>query len=189
MKSVKRIVKRILKGPFFNITYYYKMDQDSSKIFAPYLNLKSCEYEILTKEKCYQVMEIREKNVEKTFEEICDTQIVLLAKYDGKIAGHAVLKFSKDNYLGKHWFDDAYIHYCFVSPAYRGKNIYPYMMANLSDIAFKQYEIKEIYGGANKNNISSQKGIQKVGYKKIETGFEIGWGGISLFEFWKMDRK
>lgn len=189
MLKLGRIANRVFKGPYLQITYYYKLNQDLLSGFESFQHLDVCELEILTKDRCYQVSEIRELNVQRAFEMICEKQIVLLAKYDGEIAGHAVMKLSNDMSCGKHLCKRAYIHYCFVSPTYRGKNIYPYMLMNLAVQAMKDYNEEEIYISCDKKNFSSQRGIKKVGFQQCETSFELGWGGICLLKWWKKNGK
>ncbi|MFR9303130.1 MAG: GNAT family N-acetyltransferase [[Clostridium] symbiosum] len=185
MSRVDRIIKRIQKGPFYRVTYNYKL---ILKLFQnKYTHMEFCEYEIVSNERCHQVLDIRDINVERVFKQIGTEQIVLLVRYKGNIAGHAVLKPPKNTFLGNHWYEKALIHYCYVAPQYRGKNIYPYMMANLAKIAFDMFNILEIYIFTDKYNLASQKGIQKVGFTYIETGYELGWGGVSLLKYWKKD--
>lgn len=184
--KLNKIIKRIQRGPFYTVTYNYKLT--SKSIQNQYIHIKFCDFEIVNYERCYQVLDIRDINVKSIFEKICKEQIVLLAKYNGIVAGHAVLKPPQNSFSGKHWNEKALIHYCYVAPKYRGKNIYPYMLANLANIAFNEYNISKIYIFTNKKNVASQKGIRKVGYSIDEKGYELGWGGISILKFWKKQK-
>lgn len=187
MTRLNRIINRIRKGPFCAVTYCYKLNP---QIFSNrYINIEFCGYEILQNQNCNQVLEIREDNIKNTFEKICTNQIVLIARYNGMIAGHAVLKKPENSFAGRHWNKKALIHYCYVSPQFRGRNIYPYMITNLANIAFTKYKISEIYIFADKNNLASQNGINKVGCIYDETGYEFSWGGVSIVKYWQKDNR
>lgn len=181
--TLKSIINRILAGPRLNTMYIYNLKYNNSN--GKFGDIEGVSYEILNRNTCKQVSKIREQNVEKTFTTICDKQLVILAKCEGKVAGHAALKLPDDLYLGKRWKDMAYIHYCFVDPKFRGKNIYPFMLATLSELGYQKYGFDIVYGSADKKNISSQRGIAKVGYERVGSCLELSWGGITLLRMYR----
>ncbi|MDR3259736.1 MAG: hypothetical protein LBT51_09045 [Fusobacteriaceae bacterium] len=66
--------------------------------------------------------------------------------------------------------EELYIHYCETASEVRGKNIYPHVLSTI----IENNSNKIILISVNKKNISSIKGIEKVGFcKKAEINIQI----------------
>jgi predicted GNAT family acetyltransferase len=63
---------------------------------------------------------------------------------------------------------------CWTNKNQRGKGIYP---AVLSKICSDYYK-KNVYIFTEKENIASQKGIEKVGFKQFATGYKTRLFGV-----------
>lgn len=58
--------------------------------------------------------------------------------------------------------NEIFIHYCETAPEARGKNIYPHVLSNI----IEEHKNNDILISVNDKNISSKKGIEKVGFVK-----------------------
>ncbi|MGJ7919515.1 GNAT family N-acetyltransferase [Neobacillus sp. LXY-4] len=76
--------------------------------------------------------------------------------------GWAKLKNSKDYF---YIINNCYLCRFFVSPDYRGLNIYPSIIKEIMTIINKEYGIRKFYIAVDKTNVSSINGITKVGFK------------------------
>lgn len=56
--------------------------------------------------------------------------------------------------------NEVFIHYCETAPEARGQNIYSHVLSHVANI----FKDKNILISVNKNNISSIKGVAKVGF-------------------------
>ena len=57
---------------------------------------------------------------------------------------------------------------CWTDKNHRGKGIYPAVVSKIC----ADYSQKDVYIFTDDDNISSQKGIEKVGFKPYATGFK-----------------
>lgn len=122
-----------------------------------------------------KVLDMRDKNIVNSFYHmLMDEQIGVFAESKDSIISHAWLQIggkSKTNFnnsFGKLRNNEGLIHFCNTDSKYRGNNIYPYLISNLADIYFKLYPHKRLYITTSPDNLASQKGLKKVGFKYLE---------------------
>ena len=61
----------------------------------------------------------------------------------------------------------AYILFCQTHDEYRGKGIYPWLLSVLTEHLFEDRHIDVVFINTDVRNVSSQKGIIKVGFRPI----------------------
>lgn len=76
--------------------------------------------------------------------------------------------YQNDNPLISLSESEAYLYYCHTVENFRGYGIYPRLLILLSEKMFKS-GVKVIYVDTSPINIASQRGIGKVGFKKMHT--------------------
>lgn len=173
------VIKRILSGPTIHKLVCFRITEDCLKrdyVHSDMLTIKEIYPDILDK-----VLIIRNENVRNYFEKMMRDSIIILAEWKGEIAGHAIL--SPDGVeagQGKMWRKKEYIHYCYVTPQYRGKGIYPCMLNYLAGKVFENHAEREVYISAGYNNYASIRGIEKAGFVYWANLTEYGWGGVIL---------
>jgi len=79
--------------------------------------------------------------------------------------------------------NEAFIHYCNVSKSYRGKNIYPAMLAVLCQKLFSKVKIQRVLIDTEVNNKASLRGIAKVGFKPLGEGIYIQVRGRLIYKY------
>jgi len=80
---------------------------------------------------------------------------------------HSSFLFNKLNILRLLQKEGPAIGDCFTNPIYRGKSIYPFMISHISKELLVENKSKEVFIIVNNGNISSIRGIEKTGFKKI----------------------
>lgn len=95
----------------------------------------------------------------------------IYACVEGKVVGHAWAVVNSgqsskriDGYMDVNQ-NEAFIHYCNVSEEYRGKNIFPLMISELSKQLFYKNNLRKILIDSNIKNQASMRGIEKAGFK------------------------
>ncbi len=85
--------------------------------------------------------------------------------YNGKEVHHSYVtrKCFKFKFMSK---DDIQIGNCFTHNSYRGQGIYPFVIQKIINDNYQVNDNIDIYMLINKNNISSIKGVQKIGFKR-----------------------
>jgi RimJ/RimL family protein N-acetyltransferase len=63
---------------------------------------------------------------------------------------------------------------CWTNKNHRGKGIYPAVLSKIC----ADHSQKDVYIGTDDDNISSQRGIEKVGFKRFATGYKTRYLGI-----------
>jgi len=127
-----------------------------------------CEY--------YQVPQIRRVFTKfKYF--IRQGVVIYLAIHNNNVVGHYLItklvNFKPYLYNNHQIFSKPpnkniyYIFYCNTFKKYRGNGIYPYMLAKMSEDVFQGDKNAVVYISTEITNIPSQKGIEKVGFKKV----------------------
>ena len=121
---------------------------------------------------CDRVLEMRDEEVLDSFINMLNShQIGVFGESDGKIVSHAWMQIYEDkqnNYnesLGYIKENEAVIHYCNTVPHYRGNNIYPFLVSNLASTFFKANKNGVLYITTDVDNISSQNGLTKIGFR------------------------
>ena len=91
----------------------------------------------------------------------------VLAVCDGEIVGYGWIKFKGDSDKFYRFGDRvAYLSEFFVENSFRGQGIYPSI---ISQLILSHDDYNDFYISAYSNNISSKKGLEKVGFKRIKT--------------------
>lgn len=118
------------------------------------------------------VKRLRDKATSESFKNMLDeNQVGIYAMLDGEPIGHAwadlvkVKKVVNDSFIISPYA--AMVHYCYVSDKYRGKGIYPYLLYTLINDIYVEHNISDFYITVDIDNIPSQKGVAKVGFRKI----------------------
>jgi len=129
-----------------------------------------------------EVCEINSSNVDKVrdFRDDIDPQkfenflkkgdVGIYAIIDSKVVGHLWAFICREKSIRIDGFikiskNEAVIHFATVYEKYRGKNIYPSMLSTLCNKLMLEKGVQKIYIITDKDNISSIKGIEKVGFK------------------------
>jgi len=100
---------------------------------------------------------------------------IYLAKHNKNIVGYYLLadldKFKPYLYNNHPIFQSSkrryYIFHCRTFEQYRGNRIYPYMLTVMCGDVFSENKNSIIFISTSADNIASQKGIEKTGFKKI----------------------
>jgi len=116
-----------------------------------------------------------EEYINKFKKFLIENQIGIYAWNNNKVIGHAWAFICKEKRCKVNRYiyikeGEALIHFCNVKEEYRGKNIYPFMLTNLSNFLFTSDRLNKILIDTEKDNISSIKGIEKAGFTFIGTG-------------------
>lgn len=145
------------------------------------------------------ITEVSPKNVERVTDfksEILATtfrgfleegQYGVYAWLESKVVGHAWAKVCRQSHCRVNGYMDIYqgdalIHYCNVSKAQRGQNIYPLMLVALCRCLFSQARVSRILIDTEVSNSASLRGITKVGFEPLGTGTYVQLGGHLLFK-------
>ncbi len=178
--TLRSVIIRILYGPTIRRQACFIVTEEILNYNLFYS--KEITIEELSTETCNKVLDIREEHVKAAFERMVKNSVVVVAKWNKRIVGHAILK--PDGQISECtqvWKNKNYIHYCYVDPKYRGRNIYPYMLVYLAQRVFKDQAKQQVYISADYKNYSSIRGIHKAGFYHWANLTEFGWGRIVLF--------
>jgi RimJ/RimL family protein N-acetyltransferase len=101
--------------------------------------------------------------------------IIYLARYKSNIMGYYLVTdldiFRPYLYNNHPLFESPkrryYIFHCHTFERYRGNSVYPYMLTVISRDIFNINKNSVIYVSTSVNNIPSQRGIKKAGFKKL----------------------
>lgn len=131
------------------------------------------EYKIIDKNEIIDYYEELNFNLKNTFKEkVKRDEIGIFAYFKNHIVGYVWISFSKKtellsiNPIIELQQNQAYIYYCHTFEHYRGKNIYPYLLFIASKYAFTRKNMKKILIDTSPDNIASQHGIKKIGFKE-----------------------
>lgn len=104
---------------------------------------------------------------------------IFYALHEGKIVHYSVVlpKFFKFPFMNP---GDLEIGPCWTHGEYRGKGIYPFVLASILRTLRKQGRSFFIF--SDENNTASQKGILKAGFTRCGTGAKKGKLGIYTME-------
>lgn len=119
---------------------------------------------------------IRDNSVKVAFQRMeREGQICAGAYIDGRLVGHASCILPEKDHGAFKVRKSAYIHYCYVSPEYRGYNIYPSLLSWIIQKVIKEYGIERLTITTVEDNVSSQKGLKKVGFQFVRKYSYIEW--------------
>ena len=127
----------------------------------------------ITKENIHKVTDFQKAGVINTFKIYLNRgEYGIFACLDGKVVGHVWAMYSeKNNFKASNYMTlnegEALTHFSNVNPAFRGKNIYPAMMVEITKQLFDVYKPKRVLGDIEIDNIAAIKGIVKSGYKHL----------------------
>jgi RimJ/RimL family protein N-acetyltransferase len=166
--KLKRVVRSL---KHINSVYVYSLKTNSlTNYIQPKLNLPT---ERINEQNYYKVKRIRSERVVQDFQHFTKDKnnYGIYANYNKEPIGHAWLFTTNSKKIYNCYFpfkmNEGLIGYCYVDDNYRGNSIYPFLLSYLIRIAFQEKQIKLLYIDTHKKNISSQRGIEKVGFKKI----------------------
>lgn len=89
---------------------------------------------------------------------------------------HVMSKIYKYAFMPR--INSIHIGPCWTHELHRGKGIYPAVLSKICS----DYKEKNIYIFTKKENIASQKGIEKVGFKQFATGIKTKRLGIYIIK-------
>jgi hypothetical protein len=173
---IKRIIEKLYLALFKrdNIVFYYDLTLfDEHKMQNPpnvTIESKTSETQI-GKEDLYSLFEhIGEEIILKQLKDrFLKAAVLWMIKVDGKLAGY-VWSIGSSKLLGPYYFPlcekDVFLFDGSVLPQYRGKNIYPLLLANVLHGVKQTCFIRAICD-ATEWNISVQKSFSKVGMKRL----------------------
>ena len=109
------------------------------------------------------------------------------ARVGPKVVGHAWAKVCTDSRCRVNRYMDiscgeALIHACQVHQPHRGNNIYPVMLVALCRRLFSEGRVHRILIDTETHNYASLRGIAKVGFKPLGTGYYLQFMGRLLFQ-------
>lgn len=175
--------------------YLYELRKNEAIKVQPKLPIYE---EFITQNNCERVIEmVNSESYKKGFRGMLDQgQIGLFAIYNNRAVGYSwayignicnKIKKNKKrlNDLVKLRDDEALIHFCSTAEEYRGRGVYSFLLFRLSDILFLKYNIKKIYIDTDIKNISSQKGIERTGFRKIYLVKRLKILSFSIFRNFK----
>lgn len=124
----------------------------------------------------FEIKAIREDSVVESFrQKIMENQLCVYIYVNDRVVGHAacVLPGNREGAFSVR--KSAYLHFCYVVSEWRGHNLYPMMLQKLMSICMKRYNVSEFSIMTSKDNISSQKGLKKVGFQFCKEFRYIEW--------------
>lgn len=130
----------------------------------------------------YQLIEqVRDSNKADVFLRMHKAgQYCLCALCGDAVIGHAVLIPPPARHNQVSIRKSGFIHFCYVAPEYRGMGVYPHM---LSEIIMRTHDVYGLYHysiSTAPDNISSQKGLIKVGFTKEKLCKSLIWWRFTL---------
>jgi len=99
----------------------------------------------------------------------------------GVVRGHAWM--ARDRRVAGYFSvqaDEAFIHFCHVDPTCRGRSLYAHMLVDMARRAFAQAGTRRVLIDTAVDNISSQRGLQKAGFRPVASGIFVQLGGRLL---------
>lgn len=127
----------------------------------------------ITKDNVGKVTDFQAEGVIKTFKVFLNRgEYGIFAFLNDKVIGHVWGMYAgKNDFKASQYMTlnegEALTHFSNVDPAFRGKNIYPAMMAEISKQLFEVFKPKRILGDIEIDNLPAIKGIIKSGYKHL----------------------
>lgn len=168
LKKVTRLLERFFKMGLAEIFYVEHLDDIKSIESVPGLTFVR-----ITKDNVRMVSDFRKEGTINVFESyLCSGEYGIFAILDGKVVGHVWAVYSNNNdFYASNYMTlekgEILTHFSNVNPVFRGKNIYPAMMAEISKQLFEEFHPKRILGDIEIDNIPAIKGILKSGYKHL----------------------
>ncbi|KEI97159.1 hypothetical protein N494_12910 [Clostridium botulinum A2B7 92] len=132
---------------------------------------KDIKIDIINNRNVIDILDYRDGEVYNSFIKMLqENQVGLYAKYNGKVVGHVWGIVNNDVKIVNDLFlmieKTAMLHFANVNENFRGENIYPYMLKSLIDYVRDGFNIKNFYICTDYDNLSSQRGVSKIGFKE-----------------------
>lgn len=180
MKNKLTAYWRVLTdGPQKSEGYYYTITLDQIK--PQYLDAwEDLTFMTLSPQTVQMLLSFREQAAVDDLSVISQSGegFCVAAVCDGRAVGHAACMFPENLYCGFHVKHSAYIYYCCVDEAYRGRGIYPRMLTYVMAEAHRRTQTNRFSISTALDNLSSQRGIEKVGFQ-TKTRY-------TSWEWWKL---
>lgn len=169
-KRIKNKLSANNNGVFKNLLYELdstNLSQVNPKIEIDWIWINDTNF--------MKVLAFREESVSRAFKKILKTgqEKGIFAIYQNQAVAHCWARIGKNTVNNTKMHDlisiqnkDAYIHFCHTDCNYRGNNIYPFLLYVLSKYLFEVEKVNTIFIDTSIDNISSQKGIEKVGFRE-----------------------
>lgn len=119
------------------------------------------------------LIKLRNEKVFKELLSISQKQKTIVACYKTNVIGHLCMKYSGDTSQGKCWRDKCFIHYGFVSPDFRGHNIYPMLLTYICNYFFMDSPNGKLYITTGQDNMAAQRSFEKIGFIKYAKQYEF----------------
>ena len=116
---------------------------------------------------------------------LAEREIGVYANCSGQVVGHAwaaIWHGAERLVCGYLPVDErtACIHFCSVSPAYRGRKIYQHMLVELVSIVLASTPVRRILISCAFDNLPSSAAIERVGFRRVTMLFVVQWKGRTL---------
>lgn len=168
MNCFIKVLKKIIstRNGVRNINLY-KLNYDN---MIEIKSLEKIDIELIDEHNYNKVIEFRgEEYGDVFYNMISKKQIGVFGEKNNQVISHAwsIIQDEVANGMFIKKSNSAMIHFCRVKEEFRGKNIYPFMLNKLIDYVYKLYGIKEYYIWTDDGNYSSEKGLKKIGFEKV----------------------
>ncbi len=169
--KIRNILPQIVKGYLFQLEGEFNFVNPNFE--------KGLEVRILDEADCYVLLNLRNENVRVAFERmIQEGQICVGAYIEGALIAHAACVLPVKCQGAFKIIESAYIHYCYVDPKWRGQGIYPHMLSVIIQNVFEEHNVKKVSITTSQGNISSQRGLSKVGFRFVKRYVYVEWWRI-----------
>lgn len=173
-QRLRHILGVILRGPHKEALLIYAMGY--ADLNAEYTGRPDgLSFRELNAETCAVVSDIRGPDMQGKFGQmIARGEKCVAACMDGKPIAYAAC--AADN-------KGAYIHDCYVAPEYRGRGVYPRMLADTIKKVHDERGCARFTIAADPGNHASQRGILKAGFTLAGRSADWSWGRLHLLEY------
>lgn len=181
----KKLIQTLARGPQKSEGYYYTIgyEQIQPQYLAPCPGLT---FEPLMPDTVSMLSAFREASAVAGLAEITRSNgFCMAAMYEGAPVGHAACLLPESDYYGFHIRNSGYIYYCHVVEAFRGREIYPRMLAQIMQEAHRRTQIDTFSVSVDLDNTASQRGIEKVGFMNKTryatwNWWRVRWAGVTV---------
>ena len=179
-EQVSPLIPRVERDAVFELLSQGQMNQPPR---SPDLLLR---VDRVTADNLTDVLQFRNENVLQAFgQHLADKDIGVYAYCDGRAVGHAWAApwhGSKRLVCGYLPVDasTACIHFCSVSPYYRGRKIFQNMLVELAKIVFDSTPVRRILISCAVANVPSYCAIKRVGFQRVVVLFILRWCGHTI---------
>lgn len=137
--------------------------------------------EPITRANHADVRAFRAESTQRAFATLLELgDLGVFARVDGQVCGHAWAASGRR--VGGYFAaqaDEGFVHYCNVDPARRGHGLYPRMLVALAARCLAEGKARVLIDTAV-DNIPSQRGLLKAGFRPVAYGVYVQLGGRLL---------